>query len=327
MTRVGVYLTHALPMADEIRFARLAEAKGFDSVWQGQARYDRDSVVPLAAYAALTQRVKLGTGVLHTMTRNVVALAVEFITLDELSQGRAILGISSLWDPMAHDIGIDIQKRLQSVEEYVVTLRRLFKGEIVNFEGQFVKLRGVMLPRKPIRIPVYVGATGLKMIKLAGRVGEGVVLNYLITPEYTRTCVENLEAAARSVGRQPSEVDRPQLVACSIDNDWDKAISRLKPMICEYLAQEPHIMKASGAAQDTIEEVQRVVKGSPTKAEGFKRAANLVPDKLVERIAVIGDAEACRRRVKEYIAAGCTCPLLCSAGENVAELIEAFAEF
>jgi len=327
MTRLGLYLTHSLPMKDEIRYARLAEEKGFDSVWQGQARYDRDSVVPLAAYASLTRRVKLGTGVLHTLTRNALALALEFSTLDELSEGRAILGISSLWDPMAHDIGIDIQKRLKSVEEYVVTLRQLFNGEVVNFEGEFVKLRGVKLSRKPIRIPVYVGATGLKMIQLAGRVAEGVVLNYLITPEYTRKCVENLEAAARSAGKQPSTIDRPQLIACSIDNDWKKAVSKLKPMICEYLAQEPHIMKASGAAQETIEEVQRVVKGSRTKSEGFRKAASLVPDQLVEKIAVVGDAEACRRKVKEYIAAGCTCPTLYIADEKVPDLIEAFSEF
>jgi len=327
MTRVGLYFTHSLPLRDEVRHARLAEEKGLDCVWQGQSRYDRDSVVPLAAYASLTRRIRLGTGVLHALTRNVVALAVEFITLDELSEGRAILGISALWNPMAHEIGIDVQKRLQAVEEYVTTLRRLFNGDRVNFEGKFVNLRGVMLTRKPIKIPVYVGATGMKMIQLAGRVAEGVVLNYLISPEYTRQCVEELETAARGVGRNPETIDRPQLIACSLNADWDTATSKLKPLIAEYLAKEPHIAKACGAGHETVEEVQRVVKESRSESDGFKAAAALIDDELVSKVAVVGDGEACRRKVNEYIRSGCTCPLLYSVSENVADIVEAFSDF
>ena len=327
MTRVGLYFTHSLPLKDEVRYAKLAEEKGFDCVWQGQSRYHRDSIVPLTAYAAVTHRIKLGTGVTHALTRNVVALAVEFITLDELSEGRAILGISALWDPMAHEIGIDVRKRLQAVEEYVTTLKRLFKGESVSFEGDFVKLRGVMLARKPIGIPVYVGATGVMMVELAGRIADGIVLNYLISPEYTKECVEYAEKAANEAGKRLSEIDRPQLIACSLNKDWDAAISKLKPMIAEYLAKEPHIAKACGASKEVIEEVRRVVKSSPDNETGFKKAASLVEDSLVERIAAVGDAENCRRKVTEYIRSGCTCPLIYSVTGNVAEIVEGFSAF
>jgi 5,10-methylenetetrahydromethanopterin reductase len=327
MTKVGLYFTHSLPLKDEVRYAKLAEDKGFDCVWQGQSRYHRDSIVPLTAYAALTHRIRLGTGVTHALIRNVVTLAVEFITLDELSHGRAILGISALWDPMAHEIGIDVRRRLQAVEEYVIALKWLFKGELVNFEGDFVKLRGVMLARKPIGIPVYIGATGVKMMRLAGRTADGVVLNYLITPEYTRECVDVVKAAASEVGKQLSEIDRPQLIACSLDNDWDVAVSRLKPMVAEYLAKEPHIAKACGASQEVVEQVRRVVKSSPSEETGFQKAATLVDDDLIKRIAVVGDAKHCRQRVTEYVHSGCTCPLIYSVGENVAEVLEAFSSF
>jgi len=324
---VGLYFTHELPLKDEIRYAKLAEEKEFDCVWQGQSRYSRDSIVPLAAYAAVTRRIRLGTGVLHALARNVVALAVEFITLDELSEGRAILGISTLWDPMAHEIGIDVQKRLQAVEEYVTCLKRLFSGELVDFEGEYAKLRGVKLARKPISIPVFVGATGLKMMRLAGRIADGVVMNYLISPEYTRDCVESVKAAALEAGRQLSEIDRPQLIACSLDDDWDRAVSRLRPMVAQYLAKEPHIAKACGASQEMVEEVRRVVKLSRNEEEGFAKAAGLIDDDLVRRIAVVGDAEHCRRGVAEYLRSGCTCPLIYSVGENVPEVIETFSGF
>lgn len=322
-----MYFTHELPLKDEIRYAKLAEEKGFDCVWQGQSRYNRDSIVPLAAYAAVTHRIKFGTGVLHALARNVAALAVEFITLDELSEGRASLGISALWDPMAHEIGIDTRKRLEAVEEYVTCLKRLFNGELVSFEGDYAKLRGVRLARKPISIPVLIGATGLKMMQLAGRIADGVVMNYLISPEYTRECVESMRTAALEAGRQISDIDRPQLIACSLDDDWDRAASRLKPMVAQYLAKEPHIAKVCGASQKMVEEVQQVVRSSPNEDEGFKKAADLVDDKLVKRIAVVGDAEHCRIGVAEYLRSGCTCPLIYSVGENVPEVIQTFSEF
>jgi 5,10-methylenetetrahydromethanopterin reductase len=311
----------------DVQCVKLAEEKGFDCVWQGQSRYHRDSIVPLAAYAAVTSRINLGTGVLHALTRNVVALAVEFITLDELSEGRAILGISALWEPMAHEIGIDVQRRLQAVEEYVITLKQLFKGELVNFEGAYAKVRGVRLGRKPIRIPVYVGATGLKMMHLAGRIAEGVVLNYLISPEYTRECVECIAVAAGEVGKRLSEIDRPQLIACSLDEDWDVAVSRLKPMVAEYLAKERHVATACGANQELVKEVRQVVSLSPNEEEGFRKAADLVDDDLVKRIAVVGDAEQCRRKIAEYVRSGCTCPLIYPVGKKVMEVVEAFSEF
>jgi len=320
-----LYFTHSLPLKDEISYAKFAEENGFDCVWQGQSRYDRDSIVPLAAYGAVTHRIKLGTGVTHALIRNVATLAVEFITLDELSEGRAILGISALWDPMAHEIGIDVRTRLRAVEEYVTALKRLFKGETVTFEGDFVKLRGVALTRKPTRIPVYVGATGIKMIQLAARIADGIVLNYLISPEYTRDCVEYVRKAANETGRQLSEIDRPQLLACSMNEDWDVAVSGLKPMVAEYLAKEPHIAKACGASTEVVEEVKRVVKSSPSEEAGFKKAAELVEDSLVERIAAVGNAEDCRSRVASYIRAGCTCPLIYPVSSNVMEIIEAFS--
>jgi 5,10-methylenetetrahydromethanopterin reductase len=325
MNRIGIYFTHALPLADELRYARLAEEKGFDAVWQGQSRYHRDSIVPLAAYAAVTNRIKLGTGVLHAVSRNVVMLAVEFLTLDELSKGRAILGISAPWNPMAQEIGIVRKKPLLAVEEYVTVLKKLFNGESVTFDGEYVHVANVKLGRKAREIPVYVGATGFKMIELAGRIADGVVLNYLISPEYTRQCVDHLMVAARERDVGPSQIDRPQLLACSLDEDYDKAISRVKPMVAEYLAKESHIAKACGASKDSIEEAQRIVRSSPTEEEGFRKAAPVVDDELVKRIAAVGDAEQCLRKVQEYVRAGCTCPLLHPLGENVAEIIEVFS--
>jgi 5,10-methylenetetrahydromethanopterin reductase len=165
------------------------------------------------------------------------------------------------------------------------------------------------------------------MMQLAGRIADGVVMNYLISPEYTSNCVESVKAAAAQAGRQMSDIDRPQLIACSLDDDWDRAASRLKPMVAEYLAKEPHIAKACGASQEVVEAVQRVVRSSPTEVEGFKRAAELVDVDLVRHIAVVGDAEDCRRGVGEYVRSGCTCPLIYSVGENVREVIEAFSGF
>jgi len=101
----------------------------------------------------------------------------------------------------------------------------------------------------------------------------------------------------------------------------------MKPLIAEYIAKEPHIAKACGASHETVEEVRRVVKESPSESDGFRKAAYLVKDDLVRKIAAVGNAKECRRKVSEYVASGCTCPLLYSVGENVTDIVKAFSGF
>ena len=330
MKRIGLYLIEKHDIRKSIEHARLAEECGFDCVWQGEEyppfRDARDSLIPLAAIAAVTKSIKLGTGVLHTWTRNVMTLAMTFATLDELSNGRGMLGIGALWDPIASMIGISRTRPLKAMREYVEALRALFDMKTVNIEGEFVRLRDVRLLKKPISIPIYVGATGFKMMELAGEIADGVLLNYLVSPEYNKRALEFLSRGAAKSGRKIEDLDRPQLVACSMDADADKAIDTARLIVTEYLFLEPHIMKASGIKPDILDAIQRTLGSWPPRPDKLREALQLVHDDLVRSVCAAGSPQDCKQKVREYVAAGSTCPLLCPIGGKVEDMIGAFSD-
>ena len=260
--RVGLYLQDAHPIRDGMRYAQLAEQHGFEAVWQAESRLVREATVPMAAYAAVTERIKVGSGVVNTWTRNVGLLAATFSTLDDLAPGRVVLGIGAWWDPLAQKVGIERRRPLLAMRETVETCRRLLAMERVTFHGEFVDVDDIEIDivhgdRSPKDVPIYVGATGMKMMELAGEIGDGVVLNYLVGPAYNAKALEALAAGAERAGRTLDDVDRPQLVVCSLDEDRDLALDRARELVTQYLGQQPHIMKASGVDQSLLDDIGR----------------------------------------------------------------------
>lgn len=314
-----------------VRYSQIAEQHGFESVWIAESRLARDAVVPVTAIATDTSRIKVGAGVINTWTRNAALIAQTFATLDELSDGRVLLGLGAWWDPLARKVGIERTKPLQCMMEYVQVIRRLFKAEEVNFAGEFVKMQGVRLDvlhgtgERARAIPIYVGGTGFKMLELAGEIADGVLLNYLVSPKYNEKALESIRRGAQKAGRKISEIDTPQLVACSMDEDPDKAIRLAKKHVTMTLGQQPHIAKASGVSEDLIEAVQERMGGWPAKPGGIERAAEIVPDDVVRMLTASGAPEDCRRKIKEYMDTGCKSPLLLPLSANVEYIVKSLA--
>ena len=330
--RVALYLQDKHPIRDGVRYAQFAEKHGFEAVWQAESRLARDAITPLAAIATVTSKIKLGTGVINNWTRNVALTAATFLTLDELSRGRMILGIGAWWDPLAWKVGIDRSRPLKAMREYVEVLKRLFRMETVTFDGDHVKVRDIRLdvvygdPNTPRKIPIYIGATGWQMMELTGEIADGVVLNYLVSPQYNTTAMEYLKSGAKKAGRKVEDIDRPQLVVCSLDEDADKAMDGARPLIAQYLGQQPHIAKASGVKDELIKQVTGALGGWPAKLGGLERAMELIDDKLVRLITASGTAGDCRKKVEEYKRSGCTCPILYPLGDDVEAMISAFSQ-
>jgi 5,10-methylenetetrahydromethanopterin reductase len=328
--RVALYLQDKHPIRDGMEYARLAEQHGFEAVWQAESRLVREATVPMAAYAAVTSRIKVGSGVVNTWTRNVGLLAATFATLDDLAPGRIILGLGAWWEPLAAKVGVSRRRPLAAMREVVTVTRRLLAMERVTFHGEFVNVTDIEIDivhgdRSPKRVPIYVGATGMKMMELAGEIGDGVVLNYMVSPSYTTQAVEALAAGAARASRTLAEVDRPQLIVCSLDRDRATALDRARELLTQYLGQQPHIMKASGVSQDLIEAIGRELTWPASPAQ-IEKAMRLVPDDVVQLITAAGTAEECRAKVGEYVAAGCTCPILYPLGDDVPLMIEAFSD-
>jgi len=328
--RVALYLQDKHPLRDGIDYVRYAEERGFEAVWQAESRLVRDAVVPIAAFAATTERIKVGTGVINNWTRNAALIAATFVTLDDLAPDRVMCGIGAWWDPLAAQVGIKRRKPLTAMREVVTVVRKLIAMEKVTFHGEFVDVTDIEIDivhgrREPRNVPLYVGATGMKMMELAGEIGDGVVLNYLVGPGYNQQAMKHLEIGARRAGRTLDEIDRPQLVVCSLDEDREKALDNARELVTQYLGQQPHIMKASGVSQDLLDEINQVLTW-PATPEDIERAMKLVPDDVVQLITASGTAGECRAKVREYVAHGCTCPVLYPLGDDVKAMIDAFAE-
>jgi 5,10-methylenetetrahydromethanopterin reductase len=327
--RVALYLQDAHSLQDAIRYVQYAESRGFEAVWQAESRLVRDAIVPMAAFAATTRHIKVGSGVINNWTRNAAVIAATFLTLDDLAENRIICGIGAWWDPLAEKVGITREKPLLAMREVVTVVRALLARQRVTFHGEFVHLTDVELDvvhgrKEPRFVPIYIGATGPKMMALTGEIADGAVLNYLVSPKYNEGAMEQLEIGAKVAGRSIDEIDRPQLVVCSVDDDRKKALNAARKLVTQYLGQQPHIMKASGVRQELLDEIAQVLTW-PATEEQIEDAMRLVPDDVVQMITASGTPDEVRRKVREYVSYGATCPILYPLGEDVRLMIDTFA--
>lgn len=330
MERVALYLQDSHDLRDGLDYVKYAEEKGFEAAWQAESRLVRDAIVPMAAYAAVTKRLKVGSGVINNWTRNIGLLAATFLTLDDLAPGRVICGMGAWWDPLAKNVGIERRKPLQAMRETVEVLRRLLNMERVTFHGEFhhvdeIELDVVHGRREPRDVTIMIGATGPKMMALAGEIADGAVLNYCVPPEYNDMAMEQLEVGLKKSGRTFDDFDRPQLVVCSVDHDHDRAIDTTRELLTQYLAQQPHIAKASGVSMEVVEEIQSIL-GWPATHEQIQSAKHLVPEDLIHRITASGTPEEARTKVQEYIDHGATSPILYPVGGDFKLLIDTFGK-
>ncbi len=327
---VALYLQDAHPIREGMEIVKYAEARGFDAVWQADSRLVRDCMIPMAAFAAVTDTIKIGSGVVDCWSRNPARLAAMFSTLDDLAPGRTILGMGAWWDPLAAKVGIDRARPLTVMREIVTAVRALLHNETVTMDGVYVHLDGVELDyvyqeRRAKDVPIYIGATGMQMMELTGEIADGCVLNYLVSPDYNARALEALGNGAAKANRSVAEIDRPQLVVCSVHEDRQVALDMARMMVTQYLGQQPHIMKASGVPQSLLDKVGEVLTW-PATHEQVEAASKLVPDDIVQMLTASGTPDEARAKVAEYIASGATCPILYPLGD-VHAMIDAFSNW
>ncbi len=330
MARVAMYLQDKHEIREGMAYAQYAEQRGFEAIWQAESRLVRDAIVPMAAFAAVTSRINIGSGVLNNWTRNIGLLAATFLTLDDLAPNRIICGIGAWWDPLAKNVGIERRKPIKAMRETVDVMKRLLNMERVTFHGEFHHVDGIELDvvhgrREPRNVPVYIGATHMGMMELAGEIADGVVLNYCVPPEYNHEALQHIEIGAKKAGRSLDDIDRPQLIVCSVDYNHHRAVQAAKELITQYLAQQPHIAQVSGTPPETVKKVQSIL-GWPATKEQIHEAMQFVPDELIERITASGTPDEVHAKVEEYNRNGCTCPILYPLADDVKLMIDTFAQ-
>ena len=180
--------------------AKIADEKGFETLWKGESN-SRDPTALLPAVAAVTSRIKLGTAVIHIHARTAVETAIYSATLDELSQGRFVLGLGVANVNLAGWHGLQADRPQTRVEEYITIFRKVIARERLNVQGKYYSSNNFRLEFEPCRarIPIILASLGPKMAKLAGRTCEGVIMN-MADPERIKFVSSNMAEGAKEAG-------------------------------------------------------------------------------------------------------------------------------
>ena len=328
MRRLGIVLYHGIESGQQLREdGERAERAGLESLWVTERYFHEETFSLLGYLAASTERIKLGLGVANPYTRSPALLAMASATLDRISGGRFVLGMGrSDRSVVEGRMGIPYGDPRATLEEAVGIVRRLTAGETVTAVGGRSRLTGARLAVRPAagRIPVYVAAIGPKALKLAGALGDGVLLNAYVPAEYVRYAVGVVRQAAAEAGRDPLSVDIACMLVVWPTEDPDAIWGGLKERIVRLLAEHDvgEVLLGKGGFDPSILEPLR----ASVKECGEESAVGLIADERVEVFYLVGPASRLAERVEEYREAGVDVPLLLPRLEDfdqVAELARA----
>jgi 5,10-methylenetetrahydromethanopterin reductase len=327
---LGVHLGERFSLDETWTVADFADDAGLDSLWVAEGRLTRDAITLMTLLANRTKRIRIGSGVINNKTRNAALTAVTFKTLDELAPGRVVLGIGAWWEPLAGKVGLPLRKPLKTMREYITVLKTFFANQVVNFDGEFVRMDGVRFDRmyaenEPVPVPVYTGPVGMKMLELSGELADGVYLDFLLPLSYLDDALPAIRRGLAKRAQPKTDFDLTQIIACSVDDaDPQAALDHCKAFLTLYLMQQPHIAQHCGVEPELVERIQQIA-GWPAKPDDIKRAMVLVSDELVRRVSACGTTAQAAETIEAFHAAGIRVPVLNPLGKKL-ETVQALAK-
>ena len=272
-----------VPSAGILQAAKVADEKGFGTVWKGESN-SRDPVAILPAIAAVTKRVRVGTAVIHIYARTPVETGIFAATMDELSNGRFVLGLGVANETLASWHGLKAGHPLKRAEEYIGIVRRVFAAERLQLQGEYYSSSNFRLEFKPpgTHLQIILAALGPRMGQLAGRVADGALLN-MADPGRIAFVSENLAIGAKEAGRDPKSLEIVAKVRVSLNDDIERSKDALKKVVTFYsLAQHYRDMLAEMGLGAEVKKIQETY-----KASGFKTAVKVVTDDMLSKIPVV----------------------------------------
>src|SRR3954467_214006 len=315
--KLGVHVGYwglGLTSQDQIDIIREAEKLGYDSVWTAEA-YGSDAATILGWIAAQTSTIKIGSAIFQMPARSAAMTAMTAATLDQLSEGRMLLGIGSSGPQVSEGWhGVRFAKQLQRTREYIEVVRMALRRERVDFQGETLVLPLPDGPGKPLKltiapvqeqIPIYLAAIGPKNTALAGEIADGWIPT-LLDPEHLSTLRENLDEGASRAGRALEGFDIAPSVQVFVHDDLDAARDALRPFIALYVGGMGsrkqnfynQLVQRYGF-DDAAREVQaRYLEGKKDEA------AAALPAELIDRVSICGPKDVVRERLAKYRDAG-----------------------
>ena len=304
-----------------------AERAGFSSVWFAENPFSRGAWPAASASAVATKRVRIGLGVFNPYQRHPTLMAAEIAAFDELSDGRAVLGIGAGIPSRVRRIA-PVERPTAAVRDAVTITRALLRGETVTYTGKAFSADGVRLDFTPRRadVPILTAAMGDQALRLCGEIADGVIISNLVPPAFTRRAVAIIQEAAKRANRQaPREI--VQYVPSAVRKDGAEARRIAKRSVAAMLmayaqgasAATRAAMSESRRPEDFARAMTRLTRGAPPD--------DAIDDELLVQYAIAGTPDECLAQCAVYAEAGVTelaiAPIGERGGDDIARLGQA----
>ncbi|MCS7131967.1 MAG: 5,10-methylenetetrahydromethanopterin reductase [Hadesarchaea archaeon] len=278
-----------------ISLARRVEDAGFDYGWVCDHYHNRYVHSVLAALALATKRVRLGPGVTNPYLVHPAVTAAAIATLDELSGGRAVFGISAGDPTFLATVGIKHHKPIAAVREAVLIARKLLAGERVDFSGEVFTCRGAKLRFRPdTGVPIYVGGRGPRMLELAGSIADGALINASHRDDLEE-CIVYVRRGAEASDKKLEELDVVAYMATSIDDDVEKARRAVRRIVAFIASSAPSwALERHDISPDEVEKIRGYL-----RVGEVQKAAEAVTDRMIDAFAICGKPSDFRRHVED----------------------------
>ena len=323
---IGVVFDGFDDAREMIRLARGAEAAGAGSVWVAEHMGWREAVTACAGIAVATETVRLVPTAISPYLWHPTPTAMALATLEELAPGRVAVAVSVGNLLNLKESGHEPVRPVAAIGNMVSDLRALWTGEPVRREAPAYRLDGAYMNFAPsVALPIYVASTGPQVLRLSGRIADGVLLSGGLTLESTRRCLAFAEEGLGVSGRDRGALRRASLIYFSVSPDGTAAVEDLKAKLAYLFRSARHAdnIATSGLAID-----HKAIMDAVGRRD-LPAAAAMIPDEAIEAFCVGGTPADCRRLLAGYLEAGIEEPILQISGtpENKALALDLVREF
>jgi 5,10-methylenetetrahydromethanopterin reductase len=302
MIRFGVNFKPNEPIGECLAIARLAESAEMHNVWISDNSPNPphgDVFQTFREVARSTTRIMIGTGVCNPYTRHPAIMASNILSLQELTNGRAVLGIGAGGPSQLERFGFGWNKPLETVEETIDVLRMLFRGEEVSFKGRNFTLSRIRFRPSASKVPIYISARGPRMLRLAGRKADGVLLTSPLS--HVPTAIQLLKEGARDSGRSLDDLEICTAIDTCVSQDRERARQMMKAHCARRIAHSaPDLLASTGLSNEKVQKVkQSYLSGAPD-------AAGLVDDEMIDVLCLAGTLDEFVAQCRKFVRAGST---------------------
>jgi alkanesulfonate monooxygenase SsuD/methylene tetrahydromethanopterin reductase-like flavin-dependent oxidoreductase (luciferase family) len=308
MARMGIAFSGGLPPADIVECVKLAEALGYESAWVAEG-HGGDQFAILGACALATRRLLLGTSISSVFVRSPTTIGMAAATVDQLSGGRFILGLGSSHRVQVEpEHGIAFVQPTARLRDTIAIVRALLRDGVVSHGGEAVTIERFDLwfpPHRP-QIPIYVAALFPRMLEIAGELAQGALLTWPTSGTIARA-VEHVAIGARRAGREAAAVDVASLIPCAVADTAAAAREAMRPAVGLYAGFFPRYNRL--LAEAGFGEAVRAIKEAFDRG-GREAAAKVVPDELIDAVALAGTPQTCHDRLAALRRAGLALPIV-----------------